>query len=166
MRADSILFRKQSYQVIRIGLGSLFLITGMIKAFDLYSFSKVIEAFAVLPPQWCGIAAMGVCLAEILFGFGLVMDIKGSLGMILVLLLIFVIILSHALYMGYDIDCGCFGPNDPESKAFASIRMALARDLFMITMIFYLYFYRIKQNQIPRPFLKQLTLTIIRSKLK
>ena len=70
MKADSILFKKQGYPLIRVSLGCLFLISGLIKAFDIDSFSKVIEAFAVLPPEWCGVAAIVICLYEIIFWFG------------------------------------------------------------------------------------------------
>ena len=96
---------------------------------------------------------LSVCM-KLFFGLGLVLDMKGSLGMILVLILIFVFVLVHALNMGYDIDCGCFGPNDPELKAFASIRTALARDLFMIAIVLYLYVWRARYAYIPRPFIK------------
>lgn len=140
--------------MVRIVMGCTFFISGMIKASDLNEFSQIIEAFAVLPREWSGIAAMVVCFCEIFFGMGLVLDVRGSLTMILLLLLIFVFVLSYALYMGYDIDCGCFGPSDPETKAFSSIRSSLLRDGFMVVLVLYLYVWRMRQKFVPQTILQ------------
>ena len=41
---------------------------------------------------------------------------------------LFMAILGYGISMGLDVDCGCFGPEDPESKAFHGLRAALYRD--------------------------------------
>lgn len=131
-------------------MGGIFILSGMIKAFDLYSFSKVIEAFAILPDALCAFAAIGICLFEIMFGLGLAWDIKASLAIILGMLLVFFAVIGHAIYMGYDIDCGCFGSNDPEANLFASLKAALVRDICMIFSVVYLYILRFKHDHTPR----------------
>ncbi len=146
MRADHPVFKKQCYHVVRIGLGGVFVFSGIIKAFDIDSFSAVIQAFAVLPVEWCTAAAAGICFFEIVFGAGLVFDIKASLAGIFSLLLLFIAVLGYAVAMGYDIDCGCFGPNDPEAKAFSSLKLSIARDIFMVLLVAYLYVWRYKNN--------------------
>ena len=40
--------------------------------------------------------------------------------------------LSYAIFLGLDIDCGCFGLEDSEAQAFAGIRVALMRDLLFV----------------------------------
>ena len=137
------------YRVVRIFLGGVFIISGSLKAADLVSFSETIGAFAILPEELNMAAAVGICLCELVFGTGLVLDIRGSLLPILVLLLVFVAVLGYAIHMGYDIDCGCFGPEDPESKAFSSLRTSIARNLVMIGMIIYLYTWRHVAGHIP-----------------
>jgi len=140
---------KKIYVIVRVGLGLVFIVSGAIKAMDLVSFSKVIEAFAILPVDFSYPAAVLISVTELLLGMGLVADIKGSLGGIFSLLCGFGFVLSWAIYMGYDIDCGCFGEQDPEAKAFASLRTSLFRDVFMIVVVSYLYTWRFKNNYIP-----------------
>lgn len=145
------LLSKQIYHIVRVGLGMVFLISGLMKAVDPLAFSKVIEAFALLPVWLCLPAAVVIICAEIVCGAGLLFDLKGSLGAVLVLLFCFVTVLGYALYMGYDIDCGCFGPDDPEARAFHSLKTSLTRDLLMIALVVYLYILRVKNKYSPLP---------------
>ncbi len=147
-----IISSKNIYMIVRIALGFVFIISGAIKMADLESFSKVIEAFAILAFGLSYPAALLIAFAELLLGVGLVADIKGSLGGILALLLAFSVVLGWAIYMGYDIDCGCFGAQDPETKAFSGLKTSLTRDFFMIVLTSYLYFWRFKNNHIPNSF--------------
>ncbi len=140
---------KKIYMIARAGLGIIFISTGINKVFDLDSFSKVIDAFAILPQEFCYPAAIVISLAEIIFGLGLLVDIKGSLGSIFLMLLLFIAVLSHAIYMGYDIDCGCFAPKDPEAKIFSNLKSSLARDFCMIAQVLYLYLWRFKNKHLP-----------------
>lgn len=146
---QGIFFSKKIYMTARIVLGLVFISSGTIKLCDLDAFSKVIEAFAILPFEFCYPFAVMISLAEIFFGFGLVVDIKGSLSAIFLMLLVFVAVLGHAVYMGYDIDCGCFGPEDPEARLFVGLKGALARDVCMIVQVLYLYLWRFKNRHFP-----------------
>lgn len=140
--------------MIRIFLGGVFFLAGLLKTTDLEAFAEVINAFAVLPETLGIIAATLLCITELILGIGLILDIKGSLGGIMSLLLLFICVLGYAIHMGYDIDCGCFGPEDPETRAFSSIRTTLIRDGFMLAMGFYLYWWRIKNAYTPRQLIK------------
>jgi len=40
------------------------------------------------------------------------------------------------------VDCGCFGPEDPEAEAFHGLRPALYRDLAMLAAVVFLYAWR------------------------
>ena len=42
-----------------------------------------------------------------------------------VLLILFIAVLGYGIWLGLDIDCGCFGPGDPEHDAFSGLRTAL-----------------------------------------
>lgn len=128
--------------MVRCLLGFVFIVSGTLKLMDLESFARVIDAFAILPTGLSGLFSVLISLAELVAGLGLVLDIRGSLFSIMSLLVSFVLVLGWALYMGYDIDCGCFGPGDPEAEAFSSIRTSLFRDIVMLAVIFYLYAWR------------------------
>ena len=100
--------------------------------------------------MWILPTAVFLSVTEVAAGFGLLMDIRGSLTIITGLLILFLAVLSYGIRMGLDIDCGCFGPQDPESKAFHGLWAALIRDMFMMLAIFYLYYRRFCQNVTPK----------------
>ena len=81
-------------------------------------------------------------LLEMIFGLGLLLDIKGSLAGITGLLMLFTAILGYGIRLGLDVDCGCFGPQDLESRAYHSLRPALYRDFAMIAGVIFLYLWR------------------------
>ncbi len=62
------------------------------------------------------------------------------------LLLLFIGVLSYAIRLGLDIDCGCFGPEDPEHRAFAGLKLALFRDFLLFIPVLYLFWYRRQSN--------------------
>lgn len=139
-----------SYKMLRVCLGLIFVGSGLVKSMDLVFFSKTIHAFAIIPESVIFPAAVIIVSAELVFGTGLVLDIRFSLGGILVLVLGFMGAIGHALHMGYDIDCGCFGPGDPEALAFQGLTTAFCRDMGMFMVAAYLYWWRHKTGH--RPF--------------
>jgi hypothetical protein len=76
---------------------------------------------------------------EVTAGIGLLFDIRGSLALIAGLLLLFMVVLGYGIWMGLDVDCGCFGPEDPEAEAFHGLRLSLFRDLVMMGGVFITY---------------------------
>ncbi len=145
----SILFHSTCYLLVRVLLGAVFLVSGILKAGDLEAFTGIVNAFAILPEAWAPFAALVICACEIIFGVALIMDVKGGLGGITAMLVVFILVLGYAIHLGYDIDCGCFGPQDPEAKAFSSLRTSLIRDVFMVAVAVYLYAWRVKHRHVP-----------------
>jgi hypothetical protein len=79
---------------------------------------------------------LGCRLLEVIAGIGLLFDIRGSLALITGLLVLFMVVLGYGIWMGLDVDCGCFGPEDPEAEAFHGLRLSLFRDLVMMAGVF------------------------------
>jgi uncharacterized membrane protein len=130
------------YFIIRIILSLLFLYSGISKILEPAVFATLIEAYGFVPENMTLTIAVILAILEILAGTGLLFDIQGSLATISGLMLLFIAVLSYGIWMGLEIDCGCFGPADPESKAFHGLRSALVRDFIMLIGIAYLYIYR------------------------
>ena len=86
--------------------------------------------------------AIGLPFLEVIAGFGLLFDIRGSLALITGLLVLFMMVLGYGIWMGLDVDCGRFGPEDPEAKAFHSLRLSLFRNLVMMAGVIFLYGWR------------------------
>ncbi|MBU0994555.1 MAG: DoxX family protein [Proteobacteria bacterium] len=130
------------YTTLKLVIGLVFLYSGITKIGNPQLFSVIIDAYGILPGQLTLFAAFTLAGLEIMAGAGLIFDIRGSLFLIACLLILFIIILAYGIHMGLDVDCGCFGPDDPEQVAFHDLRYALYRDMVMISGIIYLYIYR------------------------
>lgn len=124
----------------RIGrylIAAIFLSAAIPKLLNLNGFAEIIGAYGILPSDFLLPAAVLLVILEIVFAFTVFFNSnKGKLGS-LALLLVFIIVLSYAVYAGLDIDCGCFGPEDPERQAFSGLRTALVRDVFMVSVLLY-----------------------------
>lgn len=129
--------------------------SGLSKLADLAYFSGIIDAFSILPSGLTYPAAVVIVTAELVLGAGLVFDRRGSLAGVLIMLLGFMGVAGYAIAMGYDIDCGCFGPSDPAAEAFSSLRTALIRDAVMVAVVGYLYLWRHKTGTHPSFFPKK-----------
>ena len=138
------------YHLIRVLLAVIFLWSGISKLIDPTQFAVIIDVYGLMPEAWILPFAIALPLFEIVFGLGLLLDIRGSLAVITGLLMLFVAILGYGIWFGLDVDCGCFGPEDPEAKAFHGLWSALVRDIIMMLCIFYLYYQRFNQIVAPK----------------
>lgn len=111
--------------------------------------STLIKAYGILPDLLLLPAASSLALLEMAAGIGLLFDVRGSLAVIAGLLVLFVVILAYGKWMGLDVDCGCFGPEDPEGEAFHGLGTALYRDLFMLAAVILIFRWRRYRRHIP-----------------
>jgi uncharacterized membrane protein YphA (DoxX/SURF4 family) len=130
------------YKLSCWGLGIIFIYAGSIKLLEPKAFAVLIEAYGVVPESLLMAVAVVLPALEVVAGIGLLLDIKGSLSMIAGLLVLFVAILAYGIWMGLDVDCGCFGLQDPEAEAFHGLRLSLYRDLVMLAGIAFVYGWR------------------------
>ncbi|MBI9076626.1 MAG: DoxX family membrane protein [Desulfatibacillum sp.] len=146
---NSLLFSAWLYRIGRVVLAGIFLWSGLAKIQDPQSFAVIIEAFGLLPEFAIEPVALLLPVLEIVAAVGILGDVKGSLGLITGMLLLFIFVLGFALHMGLDVDCGCFGPDDPEAEAFHSLRPSLYRDFVMMAGVAYLYIWRYVRSARP-----------------
>lgn len=140
--ADGPFFPAGSYWLLKIGLGGIFLWSGIGKLINPLAFALLIEAYGIIPEAAVMPIAYGLPIIEVAAGLGLWFDLKGSLTTITALLLFFMAILGYGVFLGLDIDCGCFGPDDPEGQAFHGLRGAIYRDMAMLAAAAYIYAWR------------------------
>ena len=146
---DRMRYRDHFYVIGRWGLGVLFIYAGGRKLLDPEAFAVLIDAFGVVPENLLWPAARVLPALEITAGFGLLFDIRGSLAIIAGLLVFFIAILGVGLKMGLDVDCGCFGPQDIETRAFGGLDVALYRNLALLTVVMWLYGWRRRRDLRP-----------------
>jgi len=104
--------------ISRLLVGSLLIISGVIKANDALGFSyKLIEYFTegilgmeFLQPYTL-VMAMSICILEILLGVALIFGLKGKLTTTLnvLMMLFFTFLTFYSAYYDKVKDCGCFG---------------------------------------------------------
>lgn len=119
----------------------IFLAAAVPKLFDVHGFAEIIDAYALLPDILLLPTAVVLPVVEIFLAVGLLFNgLKSKVGVAL-LLLFFVVLLSYSIGQGLDIDCGCFGPEDPEHIAFQGLRAALVRDIVLFVPLLYSFWY-------------------------
>ena len=136
------------YRLARFALAGVFLWSGIAKLFDPDAFAEIIDAFGLVPETWSEPLSYIMPCAEILTGIGLVLDVRGSLAAIAGFLCLFMGVMAYGIWLGLDVDCGCFGPSDP-GAAFHSMRAALVRDIFLLGAVGYAYAWRWKKSTGP-----------------
>lgn len=127
-----------AYKLLRWVLGGIFIYAGSIKLVEPQPFSVLIEAYGIVPDSLLLPLAMVLPAIEVVAGIGLIFDIEGSLSLIGGLLVLFIAILGYGIWLGLDVDCGCFGADDPEAEVFHGLRLSGFRDMLMVTGIAFL----------------------------
>lgn len=153
------------YKLGRWTLGAVFIYAGSVKLLMPKPFAVVIAAYGIVPEGLILSVAIILSALEVAAGVGLIFDIEKSLGVIAGLLILFLSLLIYGIWMGLDIDCGCFGPEDPEAEAFHGLRWSFYRDLAMLSGVVFIYGWR--QHLAIRPIkITQLTYNLWEKRIK
>lgn len=128
------------YRGTRVLLGGLFIWAGGVKLIYPRAFARTLSGWGLVPDELLVPVAIGLPVIEILAGLGLVFDIRGSLKVILGLVLMFLAVLGYGIMSNLNVDCGCFSAE--ELHAHRSLRIAFLRDLGLMGMVGYLLMWR------------------------
>ena len=128
-------------RAVRWLLAGIFVYSGAVKLAEPSRFAEIISGFGLLPDPLVFPVALVLPVVELVAGLGLVFALRGSLAAITVMLVVFIAILLYGINLGLDIDCGCFGPEDPE-QAYKGLKAALARDAVMMVAVLFVYWSR------------------------
>lgn len=120
-------------------LAGVMILAAVPKLSDPIAFTQVVGAYGLLPDFLLLPAAVALPFVELLAAFLLLKGRIAGLWISTILMLLFIAVLSYGIWLGLDIDCGCFGPEDIESRAFSSLRMALVRDVLLCIPIMYCF---------------------------
>ncbi|WP_237559853.1 MauE/DoxX family redox-associated membrane protein [Desulfohalovibrio reitneri] len=113
----------------------MFFAAGVLKMADVGGFTETIRAFGMVPWSLAPVLAVALPVLEVASGVGLALNYRWAHFLAAGMLLVFMAVLLRAKTLGLDIDCGCYGPSDPEAEAFASIDSSLYRDAFMLAAL-------------------------------
>lgn len=131
---------------LRCIIGGLFAYSGVIKLMDVERFTVIIAGFGLLPRELLHPVAILLPLTELFSGLGLIFAIRGCLTVVALMLVLFMAVLGWGIHLGLDIDCGCFGPEDPE-QAYKGLQAALVRDAVMMATVLTIYWQNWRAQQ-------------------
>ena len=126
------------YLVLRLLLGLLLLVAGLIKLRDPLNFRHALDAFGFLPLKITIPVAVVLPPFEVLCGLAIILGfrtramVSAAAGM----LLIFSAVLGWLLISGRSVDCGCFGRAELLN---ASPPIALVRNLVFLVVAGVIY---------------------------
>lgn len=123
-------------------LAIVFLYAGVPKLADPQLFATIIGAYGLLPDSLLLPVAVLLPLAEVAAALLLFCGRREGLWLSAFMILLFLCVLGYGIFLGLDIDCGCFGPEDPEHAAFSGLRGSFIRDLMLcIPLLYGLYYH-------------------------
>ncbi|MCE5333140.1 MAG: DoxX family protein [Desulfobacteraceae bacterium] len=133
------------YRAMRWLLGGVFILAAATKLMDPRGFARLISGYNLLPEELLVVVAIGLPIVELLAGFGLVFNVRGSVSVVSGLLAMFLAVLGYAIFENLDVDCGCFSVE--EIHAHNRLYMAFYRDLALLSVSFYLCTWRRFHNR-------------------
>jgi putative oxidoreductase len=115
---------------LRLGLGGLFVVTGVLKLRDPAAFATAIANYQLLP-QFAALLAATLPAVEVVTGLALIaapaMWRRAAAVAIVLMMVVFTIAAFTALARGIDISCGCFGAESGRVDA-----LTIVRDLVLL----------------------------------
>lgn len=132
------LVKQPLYLVITWITALVYLVAGIQKLIDPKTFVVLIDSYGLVWESLLLPIAILLPLCEIVSAIGLIFRKRWAIAVIGGLTLMFIAVLSYGIWLGLDVDCGCFGAGDPEHKAYSSLHSALIKDLVLLVGIAYL----------------------------
>ena len=107
----TILNNKYFNLILRIILGSIFIISGVEKISNPAEFAQTIENYRLLPISSINIFALILPWIELISGMFLLFGIKNKENSLIIttMMIVFTSAVVIAVLRNLDIDCGCFG---------------------------------------------------------
>jgi putative oxidoreductase len=118
---------------LRLGLGGLFVVTGVLKLRDPAAFATAIANYQLLP-QFAALLAATLPAVEIFAGAALIATPspwrRAAATAITLMMVVFTLAAVAALARGIDISCGCFGAESGRVDA-----LTIVRDLVLLAAV-------------------------------
>lgn len=119
--------------LFRFIIGLTFIFAAYYKIVEPSDFAKSIWYYHMLPGKLINLMALIMPWVELLCGLGLIFGVyyRGSVLLINIMMVMFIIALSYAVINGISIDCGCFKASKAGTD---SAKATLWRDLGMMIL--------------------------------
>ena len=134
----AILCSNVSRRVVQFALSLVFVYAAVSKMANLQSFADLIADFGIVWDPLVFPVAVGLSTIELLAGIGLLLNVRYMLGLVSLLLGLFLVVLVYGLWLGLDVECGCFGFGDPGASG-GGLQGVLYRDVALLGCCAFLY---------------------------
>ena len=137
--------------VVRLGLGCLFLYSGLPKIRQPYDFLSSVYNYELVGPKFGILVAMVLPWLELLVGICLVggIFVSGALLVSMVMGAMFAFAIASALYRGLNISCGCFSTSSAEQIGYTTLMRACGILLLSIAAYVVGVFLRLQSAEKP-----------------
>lgn len=127
--------------IVRLVVGLIFIYASIDKISNSAQFARIIYNYHLLPGELVNLWALTLPWVEMICGILLVAGIykEGSVLILNVLVLTFILAVGINLFRGVDLECGCFTVS---SRAKGSTLNLLMRDIGLLVLTIYLFFNR------------------------
>lgn len=127
--------------IVRIGVGVTFIYASFYKIIEPGDFARSIWYYHMVPGNLINLMALILPWVELICGFCLILGIfyRGTIILVNLMTLMFIVALISAILRGINIDCGCFKAAQVSSE---SALRALWFDLVLLVFTVQLFFSR------------------------
>jgi len=107
----SFVYSKNFMLVLRIALGTLFILSGISKILNQTDFGKIIYSYNLVSKEWVIMLSFIIPYSELILGMMLILNLypRIAIRFLIVMLIVFTGISAYSYATGNVSDCGCFG---------------------------------------------------------
>tara|TARA_Y100001968_G_C19311726_1_gene694535 strand:+ start:640 stop:1098 length:459 start_codon:yes stop_codon:yes gene_type:complete len=139
----NFIFSSNVYFIFRAILGFVFIYASIDKIINPNDFSDLIDNFHISPTLFSNLIALILPWIELICGICLITGymVRGSNILVLSMLLMFIFILTQAVYRGIDTHCGCFKVDDLSNVTDfkKNLIKRIIEDIILISMSFVVF---------------------------
>lgn len=124
---------------VRLAIGGTFIYASLYKIIDPASFAKSVWYYHLVPGDLINLMALILPWIELLCGIGLILGIwyHGSVVLVNVLTVTFILALSTAIVKGINIECGCFkAAKESNESAWKALQFNFVLIVFTVQLLF------------------------------
>lgn len=126
------------FEIIRIILAFLFILSALQKLRSLENFALSVDAYQIFAATLVNLITLIIPWLELFVGFGLLFryKLKANLILYLIMMISFTILVFIAMVKGLDIECGCFGESSAKVGFIKLVENFIIIFLNLILLIF------------------------------
>jgi len=131
-----------SFELLRIFLGGVFVLSGTIKLFNITNFTRDVAALEIIAPEFSSLTAIALITLELLVGVTLCFNILPFYisKLVFFIVAIFTVVVTVKYVEGANVSCGCFGALDADQINILTILRNIILLIWSFLLVEYFYF--------------------------